>query len=134
MIRRWAIRLGFSLAGIAIGLLLCTALLSSFSLSTTALIEATLLFWVIHIVVSFIALKVLIRQPSVALAGLLALAATIVSLIITNAIVNGMHIGGPGTYIPATLIIWACIAVADFVSTRWIRDDRAKRRQERRDN
>ena len=125
-------RLGFSLAGIAIGLLLCTALLSSFSLSTTALIEATLLFWIIHIVVSFVALKVLIRQPSVALAGLLALAATIVSLIITNAVVSGMHIGGPSTYIPATLIIWACIAVADVISTRRIREDRVERRQERR--
>ena len=95
--------------------------------------EATLLFWVVHIVVQFIALKVLIRQPSVALAGLLALAATIIALLVTNAVVSGMHIGGPGTYIPATLIIWACIAAADFVSTRRIRADRAERRQERRD-
>lgn len=133
MIRRWGIRLGFSLAGIAIGLLLCTALLSSFSVSATALLEATLLFWVVHIVVQFLALKVLIRQPSVALAGLLALAATIIALVITNAVVSGMHIGGPSTYIPATLIIWACIAVADFASTRRIREDRVERRQERRD-
>jgi hypothetical protein len=126
-------RLGFSLAGIAIGLELCNIFLTSFSLTTTALVEATLLFWVVHIVVQFIALKVLIRQPSVALAGLLALAATIIALLVTNAVVSGMHLGGPGTYIPATLIIWACIAAADFVSTRRIRADRAERRQERRD-
>ncbi|HUH79695.1 MAG TPA: hypothetical protein VLZ06_00080 [Solirubrobacteraceae bacterium] len=132
MIHRWGIRLGFSLAGIAIGLLLCKVLLNSFSISATALVEATLLFWIIHIVVQFIALKVLIRQPSVALAGLLALASTVISLLIVNAVVSGMHIGGPSTYIPATLIIWACIAVADFASTRRVREDRVERRQERR--
>ena len=126
-------RLGFSLAGIAIGLLLCTALLSSFSVSAAGLVEATLLFWLVHIVVQFIAIKVLIRQPSVALAGLLALASTIVALLIVNAIVSGMHIGGPSSYIPATLIIWACTAVADFFATRRIREDRAERRQDRRD-
>jgi hypothetical protein len=133
MIRRWALRLGFSLAGIAVGLLLSTAVLSSFSLDATAVIEATLVFWIVHVVVGFIALKVLVRQPSVALAGLLALASTIVALAITNVIVSGMHIGGAGTYIPATLIIWACTAAADFLGTRRIREDRAARRQERRD-
>ena len=92
-------RLAFSLAGIAIGLLLSTAVLSSFSLNATAVVEATLVFWIVHLVVGFIAIKVLVRQPSVALAGLLALASTIVALVIMNVIVSGMHIGGPGTYI-----------------------------------
>ncbi|HTQ67117.1 MAG TPA: hypothetical protein VMI13_00350 [Solirubrobacteraceae bacterium] len=132
MIRRWATRLGFSLAGIAIGLLLSTALLSGFSVSAGGFVEATLLFWVVHLVVSFVAIKVLIRQPSVALAGLLALASTIIALLIVNAVVSGMHIGGPGSYIPATLIIWACMAGADLLGTRRIRADRAERRQERR--
>ncbi len=134
MVRRWAIRLAFSLVGIAIGLLACTALLSSFSVSAAALVEATLLFWVIHLVVQFLAIKVLIRQPSVAMAGLLALASTIIALLIVNVIVSGLHVGGPGTYIPATLIIWACTAASDFLGTRRIREDRAERRQERRDN
>jgi len=125
-------RLGFSLAGIAIGLLLCTALLSGFSISAGGFVEATLLFWIVHLVVSFLAIKVLIRQPSVALAGLLALASTIIALVIVNAVISGLHIGGPGTYIPATLIIWACMATADFVGARRIREARAERRQERR--
>ncbi len=122
----------FSLAGIAIGLLLCTALLSSFSISATALVEATLLFWIVHIVVQFLALKVLIRQPSVAMAGLLALASTIIALVIVDLVISGVHIGGPGTYIPATLILWACIAVSDMAATRRVREDRVERRQERR--
>ncbi len=132
MLRRWGIRLGFSLVGIAVGLLLCTAALSSFSVSAAALVEATLLFWLLHIVVQFLALKVLIRQPSVALAGLLALASTIVALAIVNAIVSGMHIGGPSTYVPATLIIWACTAISDTIATRRVRADRVERRVDRR--
>ena len=121
-------------SGIAIGLLLASALLDGFSVNATALVEATLLFWIIHIVVQFLAIKVLIRQPSVAMAGLLALASTIVALLIVNAIVSGMHIGGPGSYVPATLIIWGCTAASDALGTRRIRDDRAERRQERRSN
>ncbi len=132
MVRRWAIRLGFSLAGIAIGLLLASAVVEGFSVNATALVEATLLFWVIHLVVQFLAIKVLIRQPSVAMAGLLALASTIVALLIVNVIVSGMHIGGPSSYVPATLIIWACTAASDALGTRRIRDDRAERRQARR--
>ena len=132
MLRRWGIRLGFSLVGIAVGLLLCTAVLSSFSVSAAGLVEATLLFWLAHIVVQFLALKVLIRQPSVALAGLLALASTIIALAIVNAIVSGMHIGGPSTYVPATLIIWACTAASDTLATRRVRADRVERRAERR--
>ena len=132
MLRRWGIRLAFSLVGIAVGLLLCTAALSSFSVSAAGLVEATLLFWLAHIVVQFLALKVLVRQPSVALAGLLALASTIVALAIVNAIVSGMQIGGPSTYVPATLIIWACTAISDTIATRRVREDRVERRQERR--
>ncbi len=120
------------MVGIAVGLLLCTAALSSFSVSAAALVEATLLFWLLHIVVQFLALKVLIRQPSVALAGLLALASTIVALAIVNAIVSGMHIGGPSTYVPATLIIWACTAISDTIATRRVRADRVERRVDRR--
>ena len=117
-----------SLVGIAIGLLLSDALLSKFSLNATALVEATLIFWLVHLAVQFLALRVLIRQPSVALAGLLALAATIVSLIIVNVIVSGLFISGASTYVLATLIIWIAIATSDTISGRMVRD----RRQEAR--
>jgi hypothetical protein len=42
-------------------------------------------------VVNFVALRILLRQPSVAMAGLLALASTIVSLIIVNIAVSGLR-------------------------------------------
>jgi len=125
---RLGIRLATSLVGIAVGLLLSSALLSKFSVDATAVVEATLVFWVVHIGVSFVALRVLVREPSVALAGLLALASTVVSLIVVNAIVSGLYIHGLQTYVLATVIIWAATAISDMIGRRTIRARRAQRR------
>ena len=64
----------------------------------------------------------LIRQPSVAMAGLLALASTIIALIIVNIVISGISISGVATYVLATLIIWITTAVADVIGGRMIRD------------
>ena len=127
MLGRWVIRLAASLIGIAAGLVLSVALLSDFSGSTTAIVEATILFWIVHIVVNFFALKVLIRQPSVAMAGILALASTIIALIIVNIVISGISISGIATYVLATLIIWITTAIADVIGGRMIRDRRMER-------
>ena len=128
MLARWGIRLGTSLVGIAVGILISSAVLSKFSVNATAVIESTVVFWIVHIIVQVLALRVLVRQPSIALAGLLALASTIVSLIIINAIVSGLTIRGVQTYVLATLIIWVTTSISDTVGRRMIRT----RRQERR--
>ena len=130
MLARWGIRIGTSLAGVALGVLLSSAVLAKFSVNATAVLEATVLFWVIHIGVQVLALRVLVRQPSIALAGLLALASTIVSLIIVNAIVSGLTIRGVQTYVLATLIIWLATVVGDVVGGRMIRSRRDERRDE----
>jgi hypothetical protein len=133
MLRRLGIRLLASLIGIAAGLLLSSAVLSKFSLNATAVIEATIIFWIVHLGVQFLALRVLVRQPSIALAGLLALASTVVSLIVVNAIVSGLYIHGIQTYVLATLIVWISTAAADTVTSRMVRDARRGRGQERRE-
>ena len=120
------------LVGVAAGILVSSAVLTDMSISTTALVETTVIFWLVHIGVQFLALRVLVRQPSVALAGLLAVASTIVSLIIVVLIVSGLTIHGASTYLFATLIIWVTTAVADMIGHRMIRDRRMDRRQERR--
>ncbi len=127
MLVRMGIRAGTSLAGIAIGLLLSSAVLDKFSVDATAVVEATLVFWVVHLVVGFVALKVLVREPSLALAGLLALGSTIVSLIIVNAIVSGLYIRGLQTYVLATAIVWLATAISDTIGRRMIRARRAER-------
>jgi putative membrane protein len=124
MLTRWGIRLGSSLVGIAAGLLLSAAVVSKLSITASALVEATLIFWLVHFVVQVIALRVLIRQPSIALAGLLALASTVISLVIVNLIVSGLTIHGAAAYVPATLIIWLTTAISDTIGGRMIKDRR----------
>jgi len=121
MLARLGIRLLASLAGILIGIVLSVGLLGGFTATTRAIVVSTLLFWVVHVVVNFIALRILIRQPSVATAGLRALASTIVALIIVNLVVSGLTIHGASTYVLATLIIWIATAVSDMVGRRKIR-------------
>jgi hypothetical protein len=121
MLARLGIRLSTSLAGVAVGILLSSGVLSDFSINATGVVEASLLFWVVHIGVQVLALRVLVRQPSIALAGLLALASTVVSLIIVNAVVSGLTIKGLQTYVAATLIIWFTTSVSDIVARRMIR-------------
>jgi len=131
VLRRQAIRFGVSLAGIAVGVLLSSAVLSRFSVDAAGIVEVTLLFWIVHLLVSIFALRVLVRQPSVALAGLLALASTIVALIIVNIIISGLTIHGASTYVAATLIIWATTAASDFYERRLIQADRQAQRASR---
>ncbi len=132
MLVRWTIRLLSSLIGIAAGLIISDATLSNFHISVEGVVVATLVFWVVHIVVSFLALRVLIRQPSIAMAGLLAVASTIISLVIVSFIVSSMKVTGFSTYVLATLIIWATTAIGDIVGQRMIRARRIDRQIDRR--
>jgi len=116
------------LVGAAAGIVLASVVLTDMSISASALVETTVIFWLVHIGVQFLALRILVRQPSVALAGLLAIAATIISLVIVVIIVSGLHIRGLSTYLFATLIIWIATALADLIGTRMIRDRRQDRR------
>jgi hypothetical protein len=125
---RWGIRLAATLVGIALGIILSAGLLDDFEVTTAGVFWATILFWIVHIIVQFMALRILIREPSIALAGLLALASTILALIVVNLIVDGISISGAGTYVIATLIIWACTAIADVAGTALIRSRRRERR------
>jgi hypothetical protein len=128
VLTRLGIRAGTSLVGIAVGLLVASAALDRFSIDATAVGEATLIFWVVHLGAQFLALRVLVREPSIAMAGLLALASTIVSLIIVNIIVSGLSISGLQTYVLATAIVWATTAISDTIGRRMIRARRAERR------
>jgi hypothetical protein len=127
MLARLAIRLGTSLIGIAVGIIVSSAVLSRFSINAAAVVEATLVFWFVHLATQFMALKVLVHQPSIALAGLLAIASTIVALIIVNAIVSGLSIHGLNTYVFATLIIWVMTSISDIAARQMIRARRDER-------
>ena len=124
MLARWGIRIASSLIGIVVGIVLSAAIFSGFSTTTAGIVEATVVFWIVFLIVNFLALRVLIRQPSVGLAGLLALGSTIVSLIIVNLIVSDISIHGVSAYLGATVVIWISTVVADSIGRRMIRDRR----------
>jgi hypothetical protein len=121
VLARLGIRLAASLLGIFAGIVLSVAFLHGFTATGKAIVVATLLFWIVHVVVNFIALRILIRQPSVATAGLLALASTVIALIVVDLFVSGLSIHGLTTYVIATLIIWVATAVSDAAGRRRIR-------------
>jgi hypothetical protein len=118
------IRILTSLVGIVVGILVAAAILDDFDATTGGIVVATIVFWLVSIVVGFLALKIFMKEPSVSLALLLALASTIVSLVVVNLIVSDVSISGAGTYLIAGLIIWICTAIADVVGTRMIRERR----------
>jgi hypothetical protein len=126
--QRLGIRVLSSLAGIAVGLVLSAAFLSGFKISFGALVVSSLVFWAAHLLVSFFLLRILVRQPSIALAGLLALASTVVSLVITSVFVNGLTVHGVQAYVVSTVVIWLCTVGADFLGRRRIRELRRDRR------
>ena len=121
MLVRSGIRIASSLIGIVVGIVLAAAIFDGFSTTGTGILEATLIFWIVFLIVNFLALRVLVRQPSVGLAGLLALASTIVSLIIVNLLVSDISIHGVSAYLGATLVIWITTAIADTIGRRMIR-------------
>ena len=118
------IRIASALVGIAVGIVMSVALLGRFSTDVAAIVTATIIFWLVHIVVQFVALRIFVRDPSVSLAILLALASTIVSLVVVNLLVSGVSVRGAGTYLAAGVIIWICTAIADVAGTRKIRAHR----------
>ena len=121
MFRRMGIRMLASLAGIAAGIVLSDALLGGFSAGAGAVLAATVVFWVVHLIVSFLAVRVLVRNASIAVAGMLALASTVISLAVVNVIVSGLKISGAATYLEATVIIWITTTISIVVGGRQIR-------------
>jgi hypothetical protein len=124
VLARWGIRIASSLIGIAVGIALAVAILSGFSAGATSIVEATILFWIVHLIVMFFGLRIFVRDPSVSMAILVALAATILSLIIVTILVSGVSVDGVGNYLLAGIIVWICTAIADVIGTRMIRDRR----------
>ena len=121
MFARLGIRIVSALVGIFVGIVLAAAIFGDFSASAAGIVEATVIFWIVHVIVTFLALRVFVREPSVSMAILLALASTIVSLVIVNLIVSDVSVHGVGTYLGAGIVIWICTAIADVIGQRMIR-------------
>jgi uncharacterized membrane protein YvlD (DUF360 family) len=98
----------------AVGLLVAAAVLDGMHLDGAAFVLAVVIFTVVFaLMLPFLASQ-LRRRGSAALGGV-ALIATLVSLIVTDLVSDGLNIDGVGTWIAATVIVWAVALVAEFI-------------------
>jgi putative membrane protein len=89
----------------ALGLLVAALLLDQMTVTTSAFVIAVVIFTVVYAIAQpFFTQMALSRVP--ALRGGVALVATLVGLIVTAAVTDGLSIDGLSTWFVATLIVW----------------------------
>ena len=101
------IRLGAS----AVGLLVADLVLDDLSVEWEAFIIAVAIFTVVQVVVEPLIMKMAMSSAP-ALRGSAALISTLVGLIVTDLVSDGLDISGFGTWVLATVIVWAGCLIA----------------------
>lgn len=108
------VRTVIALGANAVGLIVAAVVLDGVELDAVSFVVAVVIFTVVFAVLQpFLAVQ-LRRMGSAALGGV-ALVATLVSLIITDLVSDGLNISGAGTWIAATVIVWLAALIAAFV-------------------
>lgn len=111
---RLLVRTVIALAANAVGLLVAAAVLDGMHLDATGFVVAVVIFTVVFALMQpFLAVQFRANAP--AMLGGVALIATLVSLIITDLLSDGFTIDGVGTWLAATVIVWAASLLAAFL-------------------
>ncbi|MGE3621826.1 MAG: hypothetical protein AB7L84_15325 [Acidimicrobiia bacterium] len=115
-----------AVAANAIGLIVAAALLSKMRLNGVAFITAVIVFTVVELIAVAL-IRRIAEHNARALLGATALLGTLVALVVTDALSDGLSISGPLTWVLATLIVWLAALVAEEVLPRLLlgEDDRA---------
>lgn len=113
MIRLLA-RTAVNLIANAIGLWVASLILDDMSLTASGFIVAVLIFTGVELLVTPMIRQMALKQSS-ALLGSTALVATLVSLIVATIVTDGLDISGIGTWVLATVIVWAVSLVGVIV-------------------
>lgn len=108
------ISVGLQLLANAVGLVVASIVLDDMRLSGAALVIAVALFTIVVAVVQPLFTKMAIQNVP-ALQGGTALVATLVGLVVTSVVSDGLRITGVTTWILATLIVWLASLVAAIV-------------------
>ena len=111
---RLIVRTAVVLVGSAVGLIVAATVLDGMSLDATSFLLDVVIFTVVFALMQpFLAVQ-LRRGGSAALGGV-SLIATLAALIITDLISDGLSISGIGTWLAATVIVWAASLLAMFI-------------------
>ena len=84
------------------------------TLNVTGFVVSVLIFTIVFALLQPFLISVLRRSPAPVLGGV-ALIATLVSLIVTTLLTDGLSIRGVGTWIAATVIVWLASVLAAFI-------------------
>ena len=113
---RLVVRTGVLLAANAVGLLIAASVLDGMHLDASGFIVALVIFTVAVALLQPFLVNAMRRQGASAGAlGGVALIATLLALIITDLVSDGLSIDGVGTWIAATVIVWAAALLAAFI-------------------
>lgn len=119
---RALIRLALTLAGNAIGLWVAALLLDKMSISGVAFIIAVVIFTVLEVIIQPLVTK-LAMEHAEALRGGSALITTLLALVITDLVSDGLSISGVVTYILATVIVWLATLIAGVLLPMFFLED-----------
>lgn len=111
---RLIVRTLVALAANAVGLIVAASVLDGMELNATGFITALVIFTIAYaLMMPFLASQ--LRRGGSSLLGGVALVATLVSLIVTSLVADGLSISGIGTWTAATVIVWIASLLAAFI-------------------
>lgn len=112
-------RIGLSLVGNAIGLLVAALVLDKMSIDGVAFVIAVAIFTVLTAVIEPLVNKVAERSAP-ALQGGSALITTLLALIVTAWLSDGLTITGLSTWIIATVLVWLLTVIAGVLLAKFL--------------
>jgi uncharacterized membrane protein YvlD (DUF360 family) len=114
---RMLIRVAIALLGAAIGFVVAAAVLDDMRLTGAAFLIAVVIFVVLTAVLQPLIEKIGDEHASIISVGS-ALITTLVALLLTDLLSDGLSIDGVVTWILAALIVWPCTALASWILLR----------------
>ena len=111
---RFLVRTLVLLLANAVGLLVASLVLDGMDVDASAFIIDVIIFTVVVGLMTPFMANQFRRRQSAALGGV-ALIATLIALIVTDLISDGFTIDGIGTWIAATVIVWAASLIAAWI-------------------
>jgi uncharacterized membrane protein YvlD (DUF360 family) len=111
---RLIVRTLIALVSNAVGLLVAAALLDGFHLNATGFVVAVVVFTVVAALMQPF-LFAQLRGSGAGVLGGVALIATLVSLIVTTLITDGLSIDGVTAWVAGTVIVWLAAVLAGFI-------------------
>ena len=124
---RTLIKVGLTIAGNAIGLLVAAILLDDVNLDGAAFILAVVIFTVAELVLEPLIEK-MVTQHAERLRMFTSLVTTFLALVVTDLVSDGLDIEGASTWLLATVIVWAGTLLAGVILLRLFVEERRDNR------